>query len=363
MSSRRRRPGRRAGRRAPARGRCRHRARAGDRTRRSRVPLQPTLQHHRGGDLVDDPPAGLVGAPPPPRASARAVTVVSRSSYVSTANSSPRQRRELRRPRRGSPAPPGRPCPTSNAAGRRRCGRPRTRGRRRGSPVVAGAIAGALEHVVGRRQRARRVGQREPDTARAEIDTEHPANPVLIQRRRRSSALMASARASSSARSTWSACLPPPTTLSAFLAVPPPSTLAAGAAMRFAAIPRSLRSALTATAIAAFSRSGGTWPTRMTTPEPSASRVALARRPSSSLARSRRVATTPSTAVAASSAASAAGLLGLLGAELLAERLDLVEQLARPARAARPASTWRRPAASRSTHLLVVDARRARRRR
>ena len=87
-------------------------------------------------------------------------------------------------------------------------------GRRDDRPVISRDVAAALEHRERAREHARRIGDREPDATRAEVDAEHPAHAVPLSSGRGRAAgargFVASSVASVSASSMPSTFGPPP---------------------------------------------------------------------------------------------------------------------------------------------------------
>src|SRR5581483_3667495 len=223
--------------------------------------VQPRLQHHRGGDLVDHGAsralADVRGGHPLLRDDRRETLVVQLDlDAVARGDLAERVDLTAGRTRRRSVAARQRPGQPHHDR-RRACD---ARGRDdRG--VVGGVVAAAREHLVRQRDRAAGIREGETDAATAEVDAEDARHP------REATASRARASATSSASSTACGFGPPPTTASALRLVPPPSAFAAGCAISAAETPLDTRSFVTATAIAAFLPSAVS-PVSTTTPDP-----------------------------------------------------------------------------------------------
>ena len=253
--------------------------------------LQPRLQHHGRRDLVDDcrrrSARFMRAASSRLRSAVMVVQPLVVRHDVDARDRPPRGAPRSRTPRR---APPDRLPPESDS------GRPHDDGRHLFAPprlddraMIGGVIAASTQDRVRRSDGARGIGEREPDANRSEIDPQH------VPRRPSSGSLLpcgglVAGRAAARLRCPpVSGRRPRPRRLPSRLRRP--ARALAGRAIVSAAIPRSIRSLLTATAIPAFTPSGPV-PASVTTPEPNARTVSCASRRSSSLPRPSRRAIT-----------------------------------------------------------------------
>ena len=164
---------------------------AGSACRRVHPPRTSCLRRRTGSRAARDTTA-TSRSPPPGRPSAgaprrhlasriprSAITVVSRSSWVSTVDSPPARARSASTSSRTAWAAGPTP-PRATAGGRRRCGRRQPPPPPSGSPTVDGRIAAALDDRVGRGHPAVGIGDRE--IRRAEVDAQDPSHALLVRR-------------------------------------------------------------------------------------------------------------------------------------------------------------------------------------